>query len=140
MRERENVPHIIIERGGMGGGVGPFLLGAILGAGAALLLAPRTGKETQREIKERASRLGEGAERVVRDLQHEFEERMDQARGEMMERVDAIRGAVDTGIEAAQHARSELEKRIDRSKAAYQASVQNSEEDAGEEAEEVEGA
>ncbi len=140
MRERENVPHIVIERAGRGGGVGPFLLGAILGAGAALLLAPRTGKETQREIKERASRLGEGAERVVRDLQHQFEERMDQARGEMMERVDTIRGAVDTGIEAAQHAKSELEERIDRSKAAYRAAVENSEEDAAEESEEAESA
>ena len=129
MRERDNVPHIIIERGGSGGGVGPFLLGAILGAGAALLLAPRTGKEAQREIRERASRLGEGAERAVQDLRHQFEER-----------VDAIRGAVDTGIEAAQNARSELEERIGRSKAVYRAAAQGSEEDAGEEAEEVEGA
>lgn len=140
MPERDNVPHIIIERAGLGGGVGPFLLGAILGAGAALLLAPRTGKETQREIRERASRLGEGAERVVRDLQHQFEERIDHARGDVMERVEAIRGAVDSGIEAAQHARSELEERIDRSKAAYRASARSSEDDAGDDKEEAEGA
>lgn len=129
MRERENVPQVVVERGAAGSGVGPFLLGAVLGAAAALLLAPRTGKETQEEIRKRAVRLGEGAERVVRDLQHQFEDRMEQARSEVMERVEALRGAVDTGLEAAQQARTEIEERIDRSRAAYRAAARGADGD-----------
>src|SRR5690606_22856466 len=55
MPDHENVPYIVIER--EGGGVGPFLWGVLLGAGVALLLAPRSGEETQEEIRLRARKL-----------------------------------------------------------------------------------
>lgn len=135
MRDRDDVPYIVIER--EGSGVGPFLLGAVLGAGVALLFAPRSGEETQRQIKERASRLGQAAEQIAGDLQQQFEERLDQARGEVMQKVEAIRGAVDLGREAAQQAKDELEDRISRSKAAYRAGVEGAGE--GIEEEEVQG-
>ena len=64
MRDRDEIPYIVVERDG--GGVGAFLLGAILGAGVALLLAPRSGEEIQREIKERAARLRDAAGQRVR--------------------------------------------------------------------------
>ncbi len=126
MRDRDEIPYIVVERDS--GGVGAFLLGAILGAGVALLFAPRSGEETQREIKERAVRLRDAAEQRVRDVQLQVEERLEQARGEVMERVDAIREAVDSGREAAKEARTELEDRIERSKAAYRAGVDDARE------------
>ena len=42
--------------------MGPFVWGALLGAGVALLLAPRSGQETQEEIRRTATRLRTGVE------------------------------------------------------------------------------
>ena len=39
------------------GGLGKFIAGAALGAGLGLLFAPKSGKETRRIIKEKASDL-----------------------------------------------------------------------------------
>lgn len=122
MRDRDDGPYYVIERQS-GGGVGPFLLGALLGAGVALLFAPRTGEETQREIKERATKLRGAAEEKMREAQAQIEERLDQARADLMERVDAVRDAVDSGRHAAREARDELEEKLERSKTAYRAGV-----------------
>jgi gas vesicle protein len=134
MAERDQVPYIVVER--EGGGVGAFLLGALLGAGVALLFAPRSGEETQREIKERVVRLKDVAGQRVREAQARIEERLDQTRGEVMDRVDSIREAMESGRRAASDARSELEGRIERTKAAYRAGMEAARERAGEDLEE----
>lgn len=123
MKERDEGPYFIIEREGGGSGVGPFLLGAILGAGVALLLAPRSGEETQQEIRERAVRFRDTAEERMRDAQRQVEDRLEQARVELMDRVESVREAVETGKEAARDARGDLEEKIERSKSAYRAGV-----------------
>jgi hypothetical protein len=79
MRDHDEVPHIIIERDG-GGGFGSFVLGALVGAGLALLFAPKTGEETQEELKERAKQLRSSAESHMRDVQKQLEEKLDVAR------------------------------------------------------------
>ena len=56
MRDQDDVPDVVIEREG-GGGVGSFILGALVGAGLALLFAPQSGEETQEELKARALKL-----------------------------------------------------------------------------------
>jgi gas vesicle protein len=43
---------------GVGSAIGWFLCGAVLGAGAALLLAPEAGKSTRRKIARQAGRGG----------------------------------------------------------------------------------
>jgi gas vesicle protein len=134
MAERDQVPYIVVERDS--GGVGAFLLGALLGAGVALLFAPRSGQETQREIKERVVRLRDVAGQRVREAQQRIEERFDQTRGEVLDRVDSIREAVESGRRAANEARSELEGRIERTKAAYRAGMEAARERAGEDLEE----
>ena len=134
MPERDQVPYIVVER--EGGGVGAFLLGALLGAGVALLFAPRSGEETQRELKERVVRLKDVAGQRVREAQARIEERLDQTRGQVMDRVDSIRDAVDSGRRAATEARSELEGRIERTKAAYRAGMDAARQRAGEDLEE----
>ena len=52
MRDREDVPTIVVERDSGGAGAGAFLLGALLGAGIALLFAPKSGAETQEELNQ----------------------------------------------------------------------------------------
>lgn len=42
-------------------------VGAIIGAGTALLIAPMTGRETRRKIGAEASRLGQAAKTAVRE-------------------------------------------------------------------------
>jgi gas vesicle protein len=132
MRDRDENPYFIIERDS-GGGVGPFLIGALLGAGLALLYAPRSGEETQADLKERASRLRDAAEERLREAQAQIEERLEQAREELMERVEAVKEAVESGKVSAQEARVELEEKIERSKAAYRAGVDAAREAAKEE-------
>ncbi|MBI4539542.1 MAG: YtxH domain-containing protein [Gemmatimonadetes bacterium] len=122
MRDRDEVPYIVIER--EGSGILPFLLGALLGAGVALLFAPRSGRETQEQIKQQARRLREAAEARMRDVQRGVETRLEQAREGVQQAVGAARGAVDAGKQAARDARLELERKVEQSKAAYRAGLE----------------
>ena len=54
----DDLPYIVVER--RSGGVGAFMLGALLGAGVALLFAPRTGRELREGISTGARRLKDG--------------------------------------------------------------------------------
>lgn len=122
MRDHDDVPTIVIERGS-GGGVGSFLLGAIVGAGIALLFAPKSGEETQQELKEQARKLRSVADERVKEAQRQLEERLDEARDGVTARVDEVRDAVTAGRDAAVDARADLEDKLERSKAAYRAGV-----------------
>jgi gas vesicle protein len=66
-----------------------FVLGAIVGAGLALLMAPATGQDTRRRLRETAQRFRDQAGRKVHDAQSVI--------GEIRE--DA-RSAFDAGREA----------------------------------------
>jgi gas vesicle protein len=122
MRDRDEKPTIIIDGGGQSG-VGTFLLGALLGAGIALLLAPKSGAETQADLKARARQLRDDAEVRIRAAQAQIEDRLQDARDDLMDRVDQIKEAVESGRSSAQEARAELEDKLSRSKAAYRAGV-----------------
>ncbi|MGW8268411.1 MAG: YtxH domain-containing protein [Longimicrobiales bacterium] len=142
MRDHDDVPYIVIEREG-GGGLGSFILGTLVGAGLALLFAPQSGEETQDEIKARALKLKDVAQDRVRDAQTSLEHRLAAARENVQTRVESVKEAVDTGRKAAVDARDELEKKLERSKAAYRAGIDAAREAAaskdveGEEAEEA---
>lgn len=123
MRNQEEAPYIVIERD-KGGGVGAFVLGALVGAGIALLLAPKSGAETQEDIKRQARKLRTSAEERVREAQRQIEERLGEVREGVQTRMDGVKDAVTAGRSAATDARGDLEKRLQRSKAAYRAGVQ----------------
>lgn len=122
MRDHDEVPYIVIDRGG-GSGLGSFVLGALIGAGVALLFAPKTGEETQEELKERARKLKASAEVRVREAQQHLEERLEAAREGVQSRVEGVKDAMEAGRKAAVDARGELEEKLHRSKAAYKAGV-----------------
>lgn len=123
MRDQDDSPYIVIERD-RGGGLGSFVLGALVGAGLALLFAPKSGAETQEELKEHARKLRSAAEERVRDAQRQLEERLDDVRDGVQTRFDDVKEAVSTGRSAASDARTDLERKLQRSKAAYRAGVQ----------------
>ncbi|MDB4947406.1 MAG: hypothetical protein JWM27_55 [Gemmatimonadetes bacterium] len=132
MGDYDDLPYIVIER--KGGGVGPFFWGALIGAGAALLLAPRSGEETQDEIRRTARRLADAAGDRVDGARRSVEDAVGRTRGVVEDRIQAVRGAVETkaeqarqavraGSEAARQARDELERRVDDAKASYRAGL-----------------
>lgn len=121
-------PYVIVER--REAGIGPFLIGLALGAGVALLLAPRSGEETRRGIARQARRAQEAARDFVEDVSGTVADKFDEVRATVGERIDATLDAVDdkkrrvssafhAGRAAAREARGELEQRIAESKAAY---------------------
>lgn len=124
MRDHDDLPYIVIER--HSGGAAPFLWGALIGAGIALLLAPRSGAETQEEIRSRVLRLrseaegrvNEARDRVTRTRGRIFD-RIDSVRSAIEEQADRARDAVDTGRRVAKDARSELERRLAEAKGGY---------------------
>ena len=98
MADRDEYATIIIERES---GVGTFLLGALIGAGAALLFAPRAGRETRTELLAGVDRLRDRAQETVREIQTSVADRIDDVRGDVRGRVTAARDAVDAGRRAA---------------------------------------
>jgi gas vesicle protein len=82
---------------GPGGGslVTAFLIGAVAGAAAALLLAPATGEETRRILAEKAREGRDKANEAAR-----------QGREFVNRHRDTIVDAVDRGREAYQRARA----------------------------------
>jgi gas vesicle protein len=123
--DEDGVPYVVIERSGSG--LFPFVWGALLGAAAALLLAPKSGAETQEELKERARRLREQAEGKVGELQgtlqeafksgrEQVEEKYEYAKGKAAQGRDRAQQALDAGRKAARAARSEIETKLAESK------------------------
>lgn len=113
-------PVVVVEKGG---GLGSFFTGLLLGAGVALILAPRSGEETRALIADRARRMRDAAEEGLDDLQDviedgygrakaNVEERLDTARRSIDQKRRGARAAVDAGRSAVRSAREELERRL----------------------------
>ena len=124
-------PYVIIEQ--QDSGIGPFLLGIALGAGVALLFAPRSGQETRRGIARSARRAQDAAQDFVEDVSGTVADKFNEVRSGVEERIEATLEAVDqrkrrvtnafhAGRAAAREARGELEQRLAETKAAYKES------------------
>jgi len=131
--EDDDEPYLVIERHD-GPSVAPFLVGLAVGAGLALLMAPRSGAATRRDIKRRARRARRAAEQAVTDVKDGVTGTFEEARRRVEEQIDTARQAIDlkrqqvnramdAGRVAAQEARDELEQRIAETKAAYGANA-----------------
>ena len=127
----EDEPYVVIEQ--KPAGVGSFIIGLAVGAGLALLFAPRTGAETRRDLQRRAREVGDQAQDLVSELTESVGNTIQHAKDSVENRIDATRdavelkrrqvsNAVDAGRAAAQQARVELEQRIAETKAAYKES------------------
>jgi gas vesicle protein len=137
----DDQPYVVIERHSSENGVGAFLFGIALGAGVALLMAPRSGAATRRDIKRRAMRVRRAAENVAADVTDTVVDTFQEARRRVEDQIDSAMHVVDVkreqmhrameaGRAAAREARDELEQRIAESKAAYRAGGSVAHEDA----------
>ena len=126
----DDEPFVVIEK--EQGTLSSFFMGLAIGAGLALLFAPRSGLETRREIKRRAKSAERAARRVASDVTDTVTDGFNDARRRVERRIDRTRQAIEmkkeqvhrameAGRAAAQEAREELERRIAETKAAYQA-------------------
>ena len=122
--EDDELEIVIEERGG---GLRTFVLGAAVGAGVALLLAPRTGRETQRELARALGGLRDrGAAGTASSLtgwagntRGRVTGRLDDVRQAVDDGLGRVRGAVEEGRMAARQARVELRRRVDDAKETY---------------------
>lgn len=123
----EGEPFVVIEREEPG--VGTLLLGVVIGAGIALLLAPRSGAATRRMIGARtrsatdrvrdvATGVADNVTSQASDVRDRVAERIGAARDAIRRGQDHVLDAVDAGRYAAGEARSDLERRIAENKAA----------------------
>lgn len=99
-------PAIVVERRS-GGGFGLFLVGVAVGAGLALLYAPRSGAETRAELRRGARRLKRRARILAEDAQERAEDLVRHGRS-------AAREVVRDARDAAREARETLERRLAR--------------------------
>jgi gas vesicle protein len=118
MAEQKESPYIVVER--QSNGVGTFLWGVILGAGIALLFAPRTGKETRDELGGSLRKLKDGAEDTVQKVQKAVTGTIEEFRDQVNERVYSARQAMEAGREAALRSRADLERRVHEARVAQQ--------------------
>ncbi len=116
---------IIVEESDSSSGLSAFLLGAVIGAGLALIFAPQSGVETRKTIRRGAEKAGAATKRAgekvtdaLSQARADIESRLDSARSSLdMRRVQVSR-AVDAGREAARTAREDLERRMAEKRAA----------------------
>jgi gas vesicle protein len=69
----------------------PFMLGAVLGAGIALLLAPAHGKDTRKRVGSTVKRWGDGARHAIKrtrenlnDFSHDAKSAIEKGRQEYL--------------------------------------------------------
>ena len=129
--DHDDEPYIVIEKHSSGD-VGNLLLGVLIGAGVALLFAPRSGQETRREIGRKARQAGDAVKGVAEEVTGQVVDTFEGAKARVEEQIDSARSAIeskkrqvsramDAGREAAAQARGDLERRLAETKAAYNA-------------------
>lgn len=116
MSRNNETPDVIIESDG-GAGVKWFLIGAMIGAGVAMLYAPQSGERTRRDIARRAKRIRRDVEGKLEDVRDEVVDRSRRLKESARDLAENVKGEVRDGRKAikktASNARDELERRLE---------------------------
>jgi len=83
------------ERHGFFGDLIIFFSGAAIGAGLALLFAPRSGRETRAQIKEMSSNLGHDLKENYEQIGQEAQRVIEQVRGKAEKTIESMKQMVD---------------------------------------------
>ena len=88
-----------------------FVLGAMLGAGLALVLAPQSGEKTRKELGKKSRRWKKDAEKRMRDAGGEW---IDDAEERIEEWSKQIAEVVESGVETIRETVTEELKSLDK--------------------------
>ncbi|MEA3346241.1 MAG: YtxH domain-containing protein [Chloroflexota bacterium] len=91
-----------------------FILGAFIGAAAALLFAPAPGEETRERLRERGIELGERAEELSEELSRKGREAVEEQR-------ERLQRAIEEGRVAAEETREKLRSKLEAQKEGLEA-------------------
>jgi gas vesicle protein len=87
-----------------------FLLGGLVGAGVALLLAPKSGRETRLRIRELADDVKEKADEYVDQTKSRVTAAVERSKGFVQDQKSIIASAVEAGKEAYEKEKERLAK------------------------------
>jgi gas vesicle protein len=90
------------EENGFGSGsiLMSFLLGGLVGAGLALLFAPKSGSDTRQMIKEFAGDVKDKTQHYVEDVNGKVSSGIDKGKGLYQEKKSMISSAFEAGKDA----------------------------------------
>ncbi|PYN80470.1 MAG: hypothetical protein DMD96_13140 [Candidatus Rokuibacteriota bacterium] len=88
------------ERSDAGGYMGWFLFGAVLGAGIAILLTPRTGAQARELLAERGGDVARRAQDLANEAQGRAGEWLDKSRELFEEQTQRLMNAFEAGRDA----------------------------------------
>jgi gas vesicle protein len=88
------------EKGDAAGYLGWFLFGAALGAGVALLIAPRTGSQTRELLTDHSGDVARTAQSWADQAQQQAGEWLDRSRELLEEQTNRVLSAFEAGKEA----------------------------------------
>ncbi len=90
------------EEGGFNAGsvLLSFLLGGLVGAGLAFLLAPQSGPETRKKIRELADDVTEKTTGYVSQAKEKVSQTIDKGKEVLEEQKSALTSALDAGKQA----------------------------------------
>ncbi|HEX3177150.1 MAG TPA: YtxH domain-containing protein [Methylomirabilota bacterium] len=88
------------DRNDTGGYLGWFLLGGLIGAASALLLAPKTGREIRDQLLERGNEFARRAQEMANDVQGRTGDWLDKSRELFEEQTQRLMSAFEAGKDA----------------------------------------
>ena len=88
------------DRNDAAGYLGWFFLGGVIGAVAALLVAPKTGRETREILSERSNEVAKRAQALATDAQGRAGEWFDKSRELFEEQTQRLMTAFEAGKDA----------------------------------------
>ena len=88
------------DRNDAAGYLGWFFLGGVIGAVAALLVAPKTGKETREILSEHGNEVAKRAQAMATDAQGRAGEWFDKSRELFEEQTQRLMTAFEAGKDA----------------------------------------
>ena len=92
------------------GSVGSFLQGILFGAAIALLVAPRSGRETRDMLTERGYELRDKSTEIARDTRVRASSALSDARNKLNDQVKSVKqGISETTSEGTKDLKRELE-------------------------------
>lgn len=96
-----------------------FLIGTLVGAAAALLLAPQSGEQTRITLRDKGIELGGRAEelqvearRRAEELQAEARQRAERVQSQAREKADQLQGRVKEAVEEGKAAAADRRKEL----------------------------